>query len=192
LSGLSQVIRAEGDYNLATTAGMINYEQARSKYIENQNQWTQAYFQMREANQAFQIQKAQRSKHSREVLAQAAAGRPRTLTVHELHPATGKITWPEPLLDARYGNLRNDLEDLFEMRARTGGGSRTSAKIHDDAQRMTKILKDGIKNMKANDFIAARKFVDALDYAVVTPGQAAGTDLRSPKPSQLAKRNRTR
>src|SRR5262245_38179645 len=61
LFGVAQVIRAEGDYNLQSTQGMINFEIARSKYIENANKWTQAYFQMREANQAFQVQKRERN-----------------------------------------------------------------------------------------------------------------------------------
>jgi len=192
LSGLSQVIRAEGDYNLATSASLINYEQARSKHIENVNQWTQAYFQMREANQAFQLQKAQRNRHSPEALAQAAAAeRPRTLTLHELDLVTGKITWPEALTHARYADLRNEIERLFEARARTKGATGTSEKVHDAARRMTKMLKDGIRIMPANDYIAARRFIDALDYAVVSKVKAAGADSSNPKLSQLAKRDRS-
>ena len=48
--GLAQVIRAEGQYNALTAQGMVSFEEARSKYIDNVNRWTQAYFQMREAN----------------------------------------------------------------------------------------------------------------------------------------------
>src|SRR5260370_31821737 len=101
--GAAQVIRAEGDYNLETSQGMINFEIARSKYIENTNKWTQAYFQMREANQAFQIQNRERNRHSAETLAQVAASDlPRRLSSDELDPVTGRITWPEALLDDQY------------------------------------------------------------------------------------------
>ena len=85
--GVAQVIRAEGDYNLATMQGAVNYEIARGKYIENAGRWTQAYFQGREANQAFQIQRFERNRHSAETLAQAAAAElPRRLSSDELDP----------------------------------------------------------------------------------------------------------
>src|SRR5882724_11362243 len=32
LSGLSQVIQSQGEYNLSTSKGLINYEDARAKY----------------------------------------------------------------------------------------------------------------------------------------------------------------
>ena len=71
--GLAQVIRAEGDYNLQTAQGMINYETARSQYLENANKWRQAYVALREANQARRIQKLEQNRHSPETLALAAA-----------------------------------------------------------------------------------------------------------------------
>ncbi|MGE5193869.1 MAG: hypothetical protein ACM3U2_15345 [Deltaproteobacteria bacterium] len=170
LFGAAQVIRAEGDYNLQTTQAMINYEIARSKYIENANKWTQAYFQMREANQAFQIQKMERNRHSPETLAQVAASElPRRLSSDELDPVTGKITWPEVLMDDQYASLRIDLEHQFGLRAWTSRTAGTAAQIHDDTRIMMDILRSNIENMPASDFIAARKFIDALDYAVVTP-----------------------
>jgi hypothetical protein len=168
LFGAAQVIRAEGDYNLQTSQGMINFEIARSKYIENTNKWTQAYFQMREANQAFKIQARERNRHSAETLAQVAASDlPRRLSSDELDPVTGRITWPEALLDDQYAALRTDLEQQFELRAWTSGSAGTAAKIHDDTRNMVALLRSNIDQMPANDFIAARKFIDSLDYAVV-------------------------
>jgi len=168
LFGVSQVIRSEGDYNLQTSQGMINFEIARSKYIENVNKWTQAYFQMREANQAFQIQARERNRHSAESLAQAAASDlPRQLSSDDLDPVTGRITWPEALLDEQYAPLRADLEEQFGLRAWTSGSAGTAARIHDDTRSMLSILRNNIDRIPANDFIAARKFIDSLDYAVV-------------------------
>jgi hypothetical protein len=168
LFGVSQVIRAEGDYNLQTSQGLVNFEIARSKYIENVNKWTQAYFQMREANQAFQIQARERNRHSAEALAQAAASDlPRRLNSDELDPVTGRVAWPEALMDELYAPLRTDLEQLFALRARTTGTVATAAKIHADLRDMLAILRSNIDSLPANDFIAARKFIDALDYVVV-------------------------
>jgi hypothetical protein len=166
--GVAQVIRAEGDYNLQTSQGMINFEVARSKYIDNVNKWTQAYFQMREANQAWQIQNRERHRHSAESLALAAASDvPRRLSSDELDPVSGRITWPEALLDEQYAALRTDLEEQFSLRASTSGTAGTTARIHDDARAMLALLRSNIDRIPASDFIAARKFIDSLDYAVV-------------------------
>ncbi len=96
MSRAAQVIRAAGDYNVATTQGMKNYEDARSKYIDNENRWTQAYFQMREANQRYQRYKFESSRHSPETLAKVAeSDRPRLLTAEEYNPVSGRIVWPD-------------------------------------------------------------------------------------------------
>jgi len=171
LMGMAQVIRSEGDYNLQTSQGLINFEEARSKYIENANKWTQAYYQMKEAHDAYVIQRFERNKHSAEALAQAAAAElPRKLTSDELDPVTGKIVWPEPLMDEQYADLRAELDHLFELRAWTSRTAGTAARIHDATRRMLDILRSNIETMPANDFIAARKFIDGLDFSVVTPG----------------------
>jgi hypothetical protein len=183
LSGWSQVIRSQGDYNLSTSQGLINYEEARAKYIDNTNKWTQAYFQMREANQAYQLQNWQRNRHTPEALAQAAASElPRKLSSRELDPVTGRIAWPEVLMDEQFSDLRNDIEDLFDARARTKRALTTSVKIRDDARLMMDRLRENIEYMPANDFIAARKFILALDYAVITSGKTAAVTPPTPEP----------
>src|SRR5438309_202192 len=142
-SGLAQVIRAEGDYNLETAQGLINYEEARSKYIENTNKWTQAYFQMREANQAYQIQRFESNKHSAETLAMVAASElPRKLDSAELDTVTGRITWPEVLLnDEDFAALRAEMEHLFEVRAWTSRTNGTAVKIREVAREMSEVLR---------------------------------------------------
>jgi hypothetical protein len=185
LSGWSQVIRSQGDYNLSTSQGLINYEEARAKYIDNTNRWTQAYFQMREANQAYQLQNAQRNRHTPEAIAQAAASElPRKLSSRELDPMTGRIAWPEVLMDQQFADLRSDIEDLFDARARTKRGLATSVKIRDDARLMMDRLRENLEYMPANDFIAARKFILALDYAVITPGKSAAATPPTPRTAE--------
>jgi len=183
LSGLSQVIHSQGDYNLSTSQGLIYYEDARAKYIDNVNKWTQAYFQMREANQAFQLQNAQRNRRTPEAIAQAAASElPRKLSSREFDPLTGRIAWPEVLMDEQFAGLRNDLENLFDAQARTKRTAATSVKIRDDARLMMDLLRENIEGVPASEFIAARKFILALDYSVITPGKTAASTPPTPEP----------
>lgn len=40
-------------------------------------------------------------------------------------------------------------------------------------------LRENVKSMPANEFIAARKFIDALDYAAIAPAMAAASTTSS-------------
>jgi hypothetical protein len=44
------------------------------------------------------------------------------------------------------------------------------------------LLRENIEYIPANDFIAARKFILGLDYAVITPGKTATATPPMPEP----------
>ncbi len=48
--GLADVIRAEGDYNLATAAAAVNWSAARRREIENHKLWVASYLEARDIN----------------------------------------------------------------------------------------------------------------------------------------------
>jgi hypothetical protein len=188
LAGEAQVIRAEGDYNLSSAQAASYFEDARAKYIDNTNKWTQAYFEMREANQAFKAQYFARNKHSPKTLASAAAsGLPRSLSLDEFNPSTGRIEWPKALRGSDYGALRTELARLFESRARDGQMQSSDTQIHEDARKMARLLRGHVKNLPANDYIAARKFVDSLEYSITrseSPTPRPGSNLGRGKDSR--------
>jgi hypothetical protein len=182
--GAAQVIRAQGDYNALTTQGMINFEMARSGYIDNAVKWSQFYSRMREANEVYKRQKLEQNRHSPEVLAKVAASDvPRALNSDELDAVTGRINWPEVLMDDQYAALRSDLEHLFQLRAWTTTRTTvTGLKIHEDTRQLLELLRRNIENMPASDYIAARKFIDALDYSA--NGRARPSEPPAPDPTR--------
>jgi hypothetical protein len=166
--GAAQVIRAEGEYNELTTRGMINFETARSRYIENAAKWSQFYSQMREGNEAYRRQKIEQNRHSPDVLAQVAASDvPRSLSSDEIDLVTGRITWPVVLMDDQYAAVRADLEHLSGRHAWTARTPETSAKIHQDTRKMIEMLRNNIENVPAGEYVAARRFIEALDYSAM-------------------------
>ncbi len=166
--GAAQVIRAEGDYNALVTQGMINYEMARSGYIDNVAKWSQYYSRMREANEAYKRQKLEQNRHSPEVLAKVAASDiPRALSSDELDAVTGRISWPPALMDDQYAALRADLEHLFQVRTWTTQTNATGAQIRADTRQLLELLRGNMDIIPASDYIAARKFIDSLDYSAV-------------------------
>jgi hypothetical protein len=162
--GMSNVIRAEGQYNLLTSMAGVNNEEARSRYLDNRKKWQENYLQGQEQHQKMQAEKFARSRHSPEALAAAAAsGVPRLLSPDALDPVTGHITWPEVLLADDYAAPRKELEQLFELRAKTTHTTGTSDKIRAATATLSEALRKNIMNVPANEYIAARKFLDSLD-----------------------------
>jgi len=165
--GMSNVIRAEGEYNLLTSAAGVNYEEARSRYLDNQKKWWQNYLQGQEAHQKMMAEKYAREKHSPEALASAAAsGLPPQLSPDALDPVTGQITWPDVLQADQYAAERKELEQLFELRAKTTQTAATSEAVRAAADKMTGILRNDVQTIPANEYMAARKFLDSLAWAV--------------------------
>jgi hypothetical protein len=167
LQGMSQVVRAQGEYNYNTAQAGISYEEARSKYLDNQKKWSQNYFQMKEEQQRLAVQQRLINKQTNEERAAALAARPPVshgLGPNSLDPLTGRITWPEVLLRRDFEASRTQIDHLFELRAKTSQGAGTSEKIHSSVQEMLSLLRKEIEKIPANQYIAAHKFLNALDY----------------------------
>ncbi len=54
MNGMASVISAKGNYNLSTSAAAVNMTQAQKQEIQNHQQYTNTYFQMRATNKAAQ------------------------------------------------------------------------------------------------------------------------------------------
>jgi hypothetical protein len=169
MQGMSTVIRSAGEYNLATAQAGVSYEEARSKYLDNNKKWSENYFEMKERRQALEVQQREINKHSNEALnAAAKSSLPRTLGPNALDPVTGQITWPEVLQGGEFADLRKQVEQQFELRTKTSNVAGTAQKIHAATQEMSSILRKEIEKVPANEYIAARKFLDGLDYTART------------------------
>lgn len=167
LMGMSQVIRAQGEYNEQTSRAYMNYEDARSKYLENKRQWTAIYFAMREENESRRAERLRRAAYSAEVLTAAArSGIPKPLSSESFNPVTGQLTWPDALQDDLFREYRERIDHLMTIRTLTSGGRDTGLAIYEESQEMILVLKSHIHELPANEYIAARKFLDSLAYMV--------------------------
>jgi len=169
--GMSQVIRAQGQYNKDAAQAQLTREEARTKNIENNKKAADTYWAMRERHDQYKDQQRQqkkaRAEANRAKLEETeSAPRYRGLGPDDFDSVTGKINWPELLMQPRYDEYRSKLDDLFEHRTLTGGaaGEANSDAIEDTANAMREALKDQIKDLPADDYIAARKFIDGLAF----------------------------
>lgn len=162
-NGMANLIRAQSQ-------AAVNYEQARSKYIDNKQKWTQNYYKMREERQGYLVRQHEKDKHSPDSLASAAKDDlPPTLGADALDPVTGHITWPAILKGPAYTAQRTRLDELFELRAKTSGGAGNYDQVHAAAMEMTAKLRERIDEVPSKQYVAGRKFIDSLNYTAQNP-----------------------
>jgi hypothetical protein len=170
--GLGDIISAQGDYNLATSKSAINMEEADKRDIENRQRWTNAYFEMRKANQTYRAaENKQKQTTMEDAVRFAQMGKPKRLAPKEFNYVTGNITWPKMLLEQKqYDEQRATLEKLFSKRAEFGGVSfEEQLEIANTINTMLNRLKDQIRDVPAATYMSAKHFIESLAYESQLP-----------------------
>ena len=117
MSGMASVISARGDYNLSTSAAVINMTQAQKNSIQNQQLWVKTYFEMRAANRAAQARERGPYPTAEQLARIARDGLPKPLSPSMMDPVTGRLAWPPILQTDRYAIPRTELDKMFENTA---------------------------------------------------------------------------
>lgn len=163
--GMADVIRARGQAAENISRAQINYQEARSKYIDNQKKWFETYQERKRIGRA--------NKQADDERRQASALRyqeylrkqkhPR-LTPSELDPTTGKLSWPLALQAPEFADGRRELDQLFKLRAQTGTTPELTKKIYDKAQDMRLQLLDKVSKLPAREYMESRRFLERMAH----------------------------
>ena len=170
LRGVASVARSAGEYNLQSSQAAINMTEAQKNQIENRDQWTNTYFQMRETNR--QARAAERGERPtmEDMVRYAQAGKPKRLSPSEVDSVSGKIAWPVVLQGDQFASYRDDLEGLFAKRADHGAlGLDDHMNVNKTTKAMLEELKGQVREVPQMDYIAAKRFVESLAYEGRTP-----------------------
>jgi hypothetical protein len=184
LTGLGNAIRAQGQYNLDTSAAAINLAEARRREIENRKQWTNTYFEMREINRAYRQKERAPPESASAWVRRAQEAAPDRLTPGELDPVTGRITWPSGLAAADFTADREKLDVLFADRALADGaiGLEAHSQIRGIVDSMLATLRSHIQDFPVDQYVASRRFLVSLRHEASLPVAAMTTASREPVP----------
>lgn len=142
MAGMSDVISAKGNYNLNTSAAALNMTEAQSKEIQNREQYTNTYFQMRQENRAYRAQESGPRPTEEQVARMAQQGVPQPVSSSQVDPLTGKISWPGPLQMGAFAQQRATVEQLLENRSQNGSLS------YADQMTMRQVLNGMVQQLK--------------------------------------------
>jgi hypothetical protein len=174
LTGMGNAIRAQGQFNLDTSAAAINLTEANRRSIENNKLWTETFFEKRRINQAYRDSQRRAPGNSETWIRVAHSGVPARLTTTALDPVTGAINWPADLMREKFLANRDVLDHMFADRALANGaiGPQTHAEISGSINQMREILKSYISIYTPNQYIESRNFLNSLAHEASLPASA--------------------
>lgn len=185
LNGLGRAIRAQGQYNLDTSAAAINLEEARQRQIDNRKLWTKTYFEMRDINKAWRDSQRQPVESPETWVRLAQRTAPSELSTSQLDPVTGRIAWPPGLAGPEFAEQRKQLDQLFTDRALAHGaiGVQAHSEIRSTINAMLKELRSRIREYETDMYLNSRNFLTSLRYEATLPTTGyTETAARQPVP----------
>jgi hypothetical protein len=159
--GYADIVRSQGMANLLNSKAAKEWEQARKDYIDNRLRATQTYFEMRRVNEDYRASQRSSPLSMEAYVRLARQQAPDPLSTSQLDSLSGAIGWPAALRKEQYGPLRQQLDKLFQQRA---GGHLDYQAIHDACTEMIALLKNELNTLPSNEYLAAKKFLESLDY----------------------------
>jgi hypothetical protein len=166
MNGMANVISAKGNYNLSTSAAAINMTQAQKNEIQNQQLYTDTYFQMRATNKAARKAEAGPPPTMEEIARIAREGAPRPVSAQQVNPTTGQINWPTALTEDVFAPQRKNLDQIVAKQVKYGGLSFSDQmEARKTIEAMFKQLKSMITSMPPQDYSNSRSFLNSMIYA---------------------------
>ncbi len=161
--GMAAIINARANMLRAQSEALINIEEARSRYIDNRIKWAQFYLEWRRLGEQRRREYWAEKRAARDrYLAMIRQREPERLTPSQLDPVTGHINWPVILTDPRFAEPRKKLEELFALRAYAGATPDFSRQVLKYVEQMRAELLTLIRDIPANEYMQARRFLDLL------------------------------
>jgi hypothetical protein len=171
LQGLASVVRAQGDYNLSTSAAAVNYTTAVRQGIQNEKDFVEAYFAIRAFNrQAREAESAKERQITQEWLRFHPSVKPKRLSPSELDPVSGTINWPMLLQSDELTDLRQNIQKAFAERHQLGMmGYNNYRQVQQVTNNLLAEMLQRIQDFAPAEYIQAKKFIEALVYEASMP-----------------------
>jgi hypothetical protein len=176
--GLASIIRAEGQYNLNTSAAAINFQQAERLALANSTDYIKTYFQVRSLNDQYRAAIRGPRGTLADYVRLSHYGRPQRLTPSELDPVSGQLSWPLILQADDFTPARKRLDALFVQRADPQGVNLQGyLKIDQLTRAMQEELKMHVADIPPDDYLRARNFIESVNYEARYPTTEHNTAL---------------
>ena len=166
LQGMSQVISAQGQANLANSAAAINWTQAESNSLQNQVQGVQTFWAMRDIGREEREKERGPRPTPEELARRARAGAPRQLNTNQIDPVSGELHWPSALQQPMFNAQRAPVDEYAAKWVKYGSLDYSDQMgMRQNVDGMFDTLKGQITAIPPQDYTQCRSFLQSLLYA---------------------------
>jgi hypothetical protein len=177
--GMAQAYQAMGQYNLNNSIAARNYQEAYSRYLDNRRKKAENHYAMRRMNESWRAEHRKPSLTPEQVYAINQSRLPQRLTSEQWQPYSGTVFWPARLQGDEFAAERTRLERLFAERTPDNSGINSSG--YGEVQRLTRQMRSQLarqaKQLSAEEYTLARKFLDSLGYEARFEAASASTQV---------------
>ena len=176
--GYAARVAAHGQANYLNSLASVNLQQARSLDIQNRKNTVDAYFYMRQANNAARAGSRSERLTTEQYTALAKQAAPNRLSPHEYDSTLGRLNWPAALVGDEFAAERDALDRIFRTRSPGDVGPSTEfyAQVRNISNSMQQKLRENIQELDAAQYVAARN-----------SSSACRTKLRSPRRFEVSR-----
>jgi hypothetical protein len=162
--GMADLIRSQGLRNLFNSEALINYEEARTKYLENRIKNTETYFQMRSINKEVRKATDFRNAPTAEEWARMTKElKPKQLSIDDFDPRNSHIKWPIVFRSSLFKADTKKIEKLLAKKPNKDDMDYDDySKLLSHCNNLKTTLKSQVKKVPANDYIDAKNFIKSL------------------------------
>jgi hypothetical protein len=165
LEGTAQVIKAIGQYNLATSAAAVKATQGQSDALRDDVKAVQTFWEVRDIGRRERAKERRPLPTPTEVASIARKGVQRGLNASQRDPVTGALLWPGPLQQAKYDSQRAAADKYAAKWASGGLDHNEQRQMRQNIVDMLDVLKSQITQIPAQEYLASRSFLQSLLYA---------------------------
>jgi hypothetical protein len=165
-TGLANVISSRGSANLNNSAAAVNMTQAQKNEIENHQQYTNTYFEMRATNKAARAAEEGPPPTPDQLARIAHEGVPKSLSPSQFNSVSGQIAWPQALQMDTYASEREQLDAIIGSYSQMGNlNYADQVKVRKLINDMAAKLKSQVRELPPPDYMACKSFLNSLIYA---------------------------
>jgi hypothetical protein len=177
LDGYAAVMSSAGQANYFNSLAAVNFQDARSRSIQNNKAYVESYFYMKQANAG--ARKPVRL-NTEQLTAIAKDAAPDRLSQQDYDSTLGRLHWPAALLADDFAPERDALESMFRNRSPgdVGAGSTFYADVKQLSSTLQAKLGNHVTELDPAQYIAAKKFLQGVTVESTQPLVARTLALR--------------
>jgi len=163
-------IKSAAAVKATSAATRQTLEQVRGQTLDNNLKTVQKFYTKRKLSEGHRALNVRKRPGKEDLIRYAKASASRLSPNYQVQAAEGKVRWPRTLRGEEFLEYRVRVDNLF-----AGGGGSSPRQAQEALMQMRSELQSQVRQMSPIEYIAARKFINALALA-----------SQSPKPAQAA------